>query len=279
MTFIVTLVGLLIERFFDCSHLRYWHWFHVLQEAVQKRFSAKPAYVTLALTILPVVAATGILELILAGWLYGFIKLLFCLFIFLYCLGPQNLWADTFISINALVQGDAHFAADKLKSAFGMTDITYSQSLHKQLLSHIFIEAERRVFGVLFWYVLLGPMGAVLYRLVVLSMMDAGEIASGSSLTARKVCAVLDYIPVRILTFLFALGGHFVQVLSVLRKRLLEGLGSSDALLLEGGVAALSQDQSNQIAEDGSVERAAIGLLDRSLAISLIIIAVFSLLI
>jgi AmpE protein len=253
MTFIVTLIGLLIERFFDWSHLRHWHWFSVYQAAIANRIPAKSSY--------------------LQDWLYGFVKLIFNVVILIYCLGPKDLWADAFACTTALSQADKEQAAEKLKASFGIEEKgSYTQSLHRHLLNNLFIEANRRVFAVVFWFVALGPVGAVFYRMVTL------ETAPALTHSARSVEAVLNWIPIRILTFLFALGGHFAKVLSYWRKNVLRGLDSNEALLTECGIAALGNEDQGDIPEDGSLERSAIHLLDRAFVIMLVIVAVIVLL-
>lgn len=277
MAFIVTLIALLIERFFDWSHLRHWYWYTAYQRFVWKRFplhSSYNAYLVLAVTIIPLLIVVGLIQLLIHGWLYGFINLLFGLFILLYCMGPQNLWADAFSCLNALTQGDVHYAADKLKTSFGITDISYSQSLHRHFLNHIFIEAERRVFAVIFWFILLGPIGAVLYRAVTLSAeeMSNHEVIPELSQAARNVEGVLDWVPIRIFTFIFALGGHFVQVFSCWRNKFLLGIRGNEVLLTECGIAALGIE--DKIPEDGSAEKHSISLIDRSFVIVLVVIAI-----
>jgi len=275
MTFIVTLIALLIERFFDWGHLRQWRWYAAYQHAMTRRFAGKSPYLALVLTIIPLLILVLLISFFIKGLLYGFVTLLFELLVLIYCLGPQNLWADAFSCVNALVQGDKQLAADKLKSSFGITNGSYSQSLHKHLLNDIFIEANRRVFAVIFWYAILGPVGAVLYRTIVLSANDTmQETTAETSQSARLIETVLDWLPVRLFTFLFALGGHFVQVLSCWRKKVLLGLSSNEILLTECGTAALGQDEQGDILEDGSVEKSAVSLLDRVFVIVLVIVAI-----
>lgn len=263
MTFIVIFISLLIERFFDWSHLRRWQGLITFQHAVLKRFKNVSPYLTLAVTILPLLIVVGIINMIVANWLYGFIQLIFHLIVVLYCLGPKNFWANAFASINALVQGDT--AGDK-------------QSLHRQLLNQLFVAANRRVFAIVFWYFILGVVGAVLYRAVSLSSTDSEqETVTELAPSARVIETVLDWLPVRVFTFLFALAGHFVQVLTCWRKLVLLGLSSNETMLTECGIAALGGEE-GQLAEDGSVEKSAISLLDRVFVIVLIIIAIFVLL-
>lgn len=278
MTFIVTLVALLIERFFDWSHLRHWQWYTGYQRAIIHRLSAKSPYLVLAAIVVPLLLLVLLIQTLLSNVLYGFINLWFQLFLLLYCFGPQNLWADTFACINALLQGDTSFASEKLKTAFNVNNGSNPQSLHRHLLNSIFVESNRRVFAVVFWYVVLGPVGAVLYRTVTLlaptTSFGKQEVSTELWQSAHKVETVLDWIPVRIFTFLFALGGQFVQVLTCWRKYVLQGLESNETMLVECGIAALHYEDQTKIPEDGSAEKSAISLLDRALLIALAIIAV-----
>lgn len=276
MTFIVTLIALLIERFFDWSHLRRWNWYSAYQLATIKRFVGKSPYFILAITIVPLLLLVLVLQVLLKHSLFGLMEFLFQLFLFLYCLGPQNLWVDTFACINALVQGDAQLAADKLKVSFGVTVAGSKQELHEQLLNHIFIAANRRIFAIVFWFMVLGPIGAMLYRTVTLSAANFPKLTAVPALlqAARSVEAILDWLPVRILSCVFALGGHFAKVISCWRKKSLLGLEMNEALLTACGTAALGNNDIEKIVDDGSIERSAIGLLDRSFVITLVIVAI-----
>jgi len=276
MTFIVTLIALLIERFFDWSHLRKWNWYTNYQQAVMKRFAGTSSFVVLAITIVPLLIIVAILQSILKTPLFGLIELLFQLFLFLYCLGPQNLWADSYSCINALVHGEPQAAAEKLKMSFGVTDSSSRQGLHGQLLNNIFIAANRRVFAIVFWFMVLGPIGAVLYRVITLSSAEFPKQEAVPELvqSARSVESILDWIPVRLFACVFALGGHFVKVISCWRKKPVMGLEINEQLLTDCGAAALGSDDIASIAEDGSAEKSAIGLLDRSFVITLVLIAV-----
>ncbi len=275
MTFIVTLIALLLERFFDWSHLRRWNWFMPYQRVIVQRLPQKAPNFVLAAIILPLLIVVGIIQYLLYGVAFGLIELLFQLCVFIYCLGQQNLWADTFASVNALVHGDTQSGMERIKASFGMPNTTSEQSLHQQLLKHIFIEANRRIFAVVFWFVLLGPLGALLYRTVTLVASESAQPEASAELiqSARSIQSVLDWIPVRLFTFFFALGGHFVNVFSCWRKKAVLKLDINDKLLTECGFAALGEGE-DHIAQDGSAEKNAIGLLDRAFVITLVVIAV-----
>jgi AmpE protein len=239
MIFIVTLIGLLLERFFNWSHLRQWKWYAAYQEIVLQRLPGKSSYLVLFLTLLPLVLALWCVEWILNGCLYGVATLVFELIIFIYCLGPKNLWAETFAA--------AAGAGNQL-----------------------FIDANRRVFAVLFWYMLLGPFGALLYRLLNLSVEKQAS--------AAFFVSVLDWLPARIFTFLLGLGGHFPKAFACWRTQVLKGPETNDALLTSCGIAALSLEEGHKPAEQSVITKSAVNLVDRAFVMALVLVALAALL-
>lgn len=70
--------------------------------------------------------------------------------------------------------------------------------------------SHRHVFGVFFWYVLLGPAGAALYRLAHYAARIWSREAQGEFGTfAVRAFAVIDWIPVRLTAIGFAIVGNF----------------------------------------------------------------------
>lgn len=249
MTFIVTLLALSMERFFDWTNLRNWSWFATYQRMVVQRFNNTAAYLVLAAVIIPILLAVNLLSFALSGVLYGFATLIFQLVVLIYCLGPQNLWAEMLGANNNLNQTE---------------------------VGSIFIEANKRIFAVVFWFILLGPVGAVLYRTVSLSITDLNKQGAAPVLvqSARMLEAILNWLPIRAFTLIFALGGHFTKAFNYWRKKVGQGLDSNEILITECGAAALGDEGS--IALDGSPQKSAIGLLDRAFVITLVFVAMIA---
>lgn len=280
MTFIAILIAVVIERFFDWSHIRAWHWFSALQKKITNKIPGQSPYVALAVTIVPFVLIVAAINLLLTGVLFGFPKLIFQLVILLGCLGSRNLWADAFDCMNALTQGDALHATDKLKASFDIAEVSNPQKLHHDLVRHIFIDSNHRVFAPVFWFVVLGPAGALLYRLTTISFLNTPKenVSPDFTEAAEKVESILDWLPARIFSFLFALSGHFVQVLTIWRKKAVLGMQANEALLADAGLAGIGLTEEATIAEDGTAEEEAISLLDRSFIIAMVLIAIIVLL-
>ncbi len=274
MTFIVSLVALLIERFFDWSHLRNWGWFSIYSRKILSRVPGVKSYAALAVVIVPVLIVVVLLQFVLHGFLYGLLGLLFQILVLLYCFGPQNLWADAFGTITSLSQGDVGFASEKVKASFNLNTAETREptKLHQLLMSGIFIQANCRVFAVVFWYAILGPVGvvgAVFYRTVELCGDEAATAQS-----AHKVADILNWLPTKLMSLLFALGGNFSHVINCWRKKSNLSLSGNDQFLVDCGTAALGMEDQDKFPVDGSVERNAISLLDRVFIIGLVLVLI-----
>jgi len=273
MTFIIILIALLLERFFHWHHLRHWRWFSRYERELSVRMNALPAALILIAVMLPPLLIVGVLQHFLAGWWWGGLEFIFSGIVLLYCLGPDNLWVQAYRCINELNKQEPA-AIGRVQAAFGLVATDNSQAFHQAFVRAILLAFHQRIFSVLFWFVLLGPVGAVLYRVI--------ESVSTQTMTAAKLAQqmkeVLDWLPVRVETFLFALGGHFTAVFACWKRGVFKGLSSNDQFLSECGIAALDVLEGDRLSETGVAEQEALALVDRVLVIGLVILAVIVLL-
>ncbi|HLB57954.1 MAG TPA: regulatory signaling modulator protein AmpE [Gammaproteobacteria bacterium] len=275
MTFIIVFVALIIERFFHWTHLRHWRWFTRYERWLSVRLNRLPAALILAIGIVPILFVVWLIERLVSGWFFGVAQLIFGAFVLLYCLGPNNLWFQVYRCLNGLNKEDPNPAMQEVEKAFGVSAATHLQAFHQAFVRKIFVAAHERIFAVLFWFVLLGPVGAVLYRL---ADVCSEESALGFSAMAAQFQRLLDWIPVRLFTFIFALGGHFKDVFAHWKQHALRGLNENTQLLTECGIAALNITEGGVIPEGGSAEKEALELLDRVFVMALVMLAVIVLL-
>jgi AmpE protein len=137
----------------------------------------------------------------------------------------------------------------------------------------IFLAVHERLFAVLFWFCLLGPMGAVLYRMTALSAENDAPFTL-PALTARRW---LDWLPIRLFALLCALAGHFTAVFAIFKKHALDGIAANDTLLMECSAAALSATADPT--EIPHEPRQAQALLDRVFIIGLVLLALIVLIV
>jgi len=273
MTFIIILIALIIERFFDWGHIRQWGWFIRYQQWLGTRLSGLSAYVLLVISVLPPILIVGVTNHLLSGWLYSILKLFFGVAVLVYCLGPNNFWAQIYSCIGMLRNEEPTTAMARVQTICGVSLPNDSQAFHHAFTKCIFVEANRRIFAVFFWFIVLGPVGAVLYRTIDLCRRGLTTMQ-----VAMQMQRLLDWLPLRVFAFIFALGGHFTGVMQCYRRDFFTSPKANDKLLTDCGVAAVDVLEATRIPEDGSAEQETLALLDRVFIMALAILAVIVLL-
>jgi AmpE protein len=248
MAFLVVLSSALIERFFDWSHLRNWHWAHLGMNSLATRVAISSPPLLLASWVIPVLAIAILADIFTHSIFYGFISIFFNIFLLLYCLGPQNLWAEESTSVISAVGGA------------------------RVQVETFFVRSNVRLFAPIFYYLLFGVVGAVGYRLVA-EIAKTTDNTNPATVHAYTLQGWLDWAPIRIATLLFALGGHFMDVFSAWADGVLEGAEANEKLLITCGFKALSIPADVLVIDENAAHMQAVHLIDRVLIISLVMIA------
>ena len=169
----------------------------------------------IAFALLPPLVVVGLFQLALREPLYGLAGLVFAVAVLFYAWGPRDLDLDVDAIINAAGAASRREAMATLWP--GSPPLTIDGAA---LVSAVFQNALRRWFGVLFWFLVLGPWGALLYRLAALASEGSysrklpAEAAEG----ARILLQLLDWPVAQLLTLSLALVGNFDTVLGAWRE-------------------------------------------------------------
>jgi AmpE protein len=136
---------------------------------------------------------------------FGLLEFLFAAVVLYYCWGPLDLERD----VEAIDK--APDAAQRLAAAQALkTDEKGELPFDAEhLVTATFHAGLKRWFGVLFWFAVLGPCGALLYRL---SQLLAGTAELGNRPLAQKFAAVLDWAPAHLMALSLALASNFDAV-------------------------------------------------------------------
>jgi adenosylcobinamide-phosphate synthase len=106
------------------------------------------------------------------------------------------------------------------------------------------LASHRHVFGVVVWYLILGPAGAVLYRLVHFFRIrwnqaeDATELGHFGEF-ARQMCCWLEWLPLRLTAITFAIVGDFEDTIYCWRTQADTWPDSEEGVVLASGAGAL----------------------------------------
>lgn len=202
--------------------------------------------------------------------------------VLLLCLGPRDLAEDVHDLLAAREAGDI---ARVQQIARNLQRGPQPDESHRSLMGTLFIQSHEKLFGVLLWFFVFGPAGAVAYRIVSRLPRLMRETAPGTlgELTADWLHNLLAWVPVRITALLYGLAGSLDDALLAWRALMRQpqhGWRSHTwALLAEIAVGSLrveSADGGTEPVNLGSALREVLRMQWRALLILLAFFAIFA---
>ena len=257
------------------------------------RFANWPALIPVV--ILAVILVLPVLAVVfgLGDALFGFPYLLLAIVVLFFSLGPKDIGEDVDEYCTALEAEDED-EIRKTAKALAEKELPSDPLERIQRVEEaVCVQANNRLFAVIFWFVLLGPIGAWSYRVTDLirrqavfsaSRDDRHETADMVLEAAGQIHGWLAWIPARLTAIGYAMAGSFEGALSAWRTPEGQTVNSqsehSEALLARVGIGALAL----QLNDDESVvdrgvrgATAANGLVFRLLFIWAAVIAAMTL--
>lgn len=132
-------------------------------------------------------------------------------------------------------------------------------ALLRQTLEETLRQSMIRLFGVLFWFLVLGPAGAVLYLLTRLAR-DRWHGEPAFARFSGRVAGWLDWLPARIVAFSFAIVGNFQDALESWRARPGGWGDDNEGILLAAAAGALGLQLGGDIhLAEGEMARPVLG--------------------
>jgi membrane protein required for beta-lactamase induction len=236
-------------------------WYGGMTDAIgarlPSRFDGLGAVVTI---VAPVVLVIALVQWLACGLLFGLASLVLGVIVLLFAFGP--------LDVVGLVDdyADASAADDRERMNWihgRLTGTEPPEDPHEEarsIVDAVLYQGHDNLFATVFWFCLLGPAGAVLYRMVAEGALRPSPVIVARpplQRAYRYALGLLGWIPARLIAFGYAMTGSFEEAL----QRLREGAPAADDLLASNrgmlcrtGTAALRQDESRDEAdaeEDG----------------------------
>ena len=274
MNFLALLLGLAVERLLTALfHLREFHWLDPLFDRVFGRVGKSGRVVSIlaclalvVVVILPVaVIAFGLRDQLLQIPLF-----IFSIFVLLFCLGPRDLGEEVIEYREAIARHDMeeiHALATELLE-FAPDAIGETPDIERA----VYAQANNRIFGVVFWFAVLGPVGAWLFR--VLDLMrrravhyyidESGDQYATQSLQEMPVVVAtiqlhrfFAWVPARLLMAGFAMAGNYDGAVAAWRQPPPESPvlvpGRTEQLLGAIGCGAVQKSEDDTISDRAQV--------------------------
>lgn len=279
MKIIVLLICLGVQRFLNIQFsLPQFDWFKLYRDLIKSFLPAnlQQGIVGLLITVLPVAIIVWLLGMLLGGVMIAY--LILSVVVMFVCLDGRDLGAQmkAYMSGDASGQAEADALASKITGDATPAD---GPAKARAITNAIFFQGLHHVFGVVFWYLILGLFGAITYFLVHYIASNAKKADSdlaplGES--ANMVQAILDWIPVRLLGLSFAIVGSSGDVIKQVTKNLVGALSKESRLAEVFGLAALKADSDKPETANLEENKSALGLVFMATGVWLAIVLVIA---
>ena len=261
MNLIALLIGLVVERL--ATQLFHWRRMRWLDRLIDQgfllanRFDGSPAIIPVALIAIVLVAPVFAVIFMLGDTLAGFTYLLLAIVVLFFSLGPADIGEEVTEYCRALADDDDERIHNAAMAIIEGDVPGNPRERTARVEAAVCVQANNRLFAVVFWFVLLGPLAAWAYRVTDLvrrrAVFVAGrqDGASGDFTRVRDAAVALHgwvaWIPAHLTAVGYAAAGNFDEALAALRAPTEEKHASlseqSENLLARVGTAALALNE------------------------------------
>ena len=256
---IVLLATLLDHLIPDRQGIKPFVWYRDWAESIEERFNGGKrthGIGAVMLATLPIVAGVMLIHYILGelGWI---LRVAFDVVVLYLCLDVHRLGKTANAISNALESGELGEADDKLRDLIGkgVPDRT-DANIARAAVEGVLKQGNSLIVSPIFWFILLGPFGAVLQRLSCILDSLWGhryERFAEFGWAAARFDDLMGWVPARITALSYALMGSFEDALHCWRRRVGVWSDINSGPLLASGFGAMHM-QICEAAEESEYE-------------------------
>ncbi len=245
MTLITVLIVLAAEFYFhlNAEH-RNLNWFQKIQTRIDEALGDKPFYEgwggVLIVLLVPLLILWLVINLVTDELFHSVLFFLVSCIVLWFSMGPKPLIKSFAAYFEATERGDNEAAYLVLQEESNNPEVPEGEDIIRNATRRILVESQQRYFGVLFWFIFLGPFGALFYRIAHeyydYCVRDANEEHEER---LYQLLHWLDCFPARLTSILFLLTGDFVNGFSRVKDYFVDFSANNKQLLSETGIAAL----------------------------------------
>ncbi len=251
MTLIAVLIGLGLEHFIgSLDYIRSWSWFDRYSRWLELKCSGTPYWngpvgviVTLLLPLLVLLVVAELLGRVSVALVF-----LLAVAVFVYCLGTDiNTWLSRYIE--ALEEHD-EATRNEMEAELGGADESTGRMDKTRVISQFLLRSHENFFGILFWFIVLGMGGALLYRLVIRLYEYYGDVHGDYAEAVRNLHAIMMWPSARLLALGFGVSGSLVHAVDAWRNVEGNSLECSEDIIVRSGYGALQYEVEEGDEED-----------------------------
>jgi membrane protein required for beta-lactamase induction len=278
MKLIVILLCLWLDHYMHVgARGRQQYFFNLYEDFLKKAFEKMAWWqgpASLVMIAAPIVLLVGGLQLF--GFLHANLVTLFLgVAVLLFCLGTSPLQAklDDYLTAD---EAKAAEAEQSLRTFMQDAGVKTEGSFFRAVTELEFWQCHERFFAIVFWFLILGPIGAIVYRMI--SWFHDNAI-HGESMYANQAEQMTwlhgwaAWLPSRLVSLTYTLVGNFMASFDTWYKNAFK-LGFVHDILVDCGMASLGIENTPPLQADKLENLAAQALIHRGLLMWVLLIAV-----
>lgn len=257
---IIVLLAILLDHLIpDRQGIKPFVWYRDWAESIEERFNGGKrthGIGAVMLATLPIVAGVMLIHYILGelGWI---LRVAFDVVVLYLCLDVHRLGKTANAISNALESGELSEADDKLRELIGKGVPERTEAnIARAAVEGVLKQGNSLIVSPIFWFILLGPFGAVLQRLSCILDSLWGhryERFAEFGWAAARFDDLMGWVPARITALSYALMGSFEDALHCWRRRVGVWSDINSGPLLASGFGAMHM-QICEAPEEGEYE-------------------------
>jgi len=230
--------------------------------------------------LIPIVLVTLFFQQILS---YGFLAVLglfFSVVVLLFTISSGRLRQQIKRYIESMSSNDEERACDLAADMLNKAVPIDEGERDKKLIHLLLAKANDKLIGVLFWFAVLGPVGAVIFRMAV-EIKERCELEKeegGYSSAAWVLYGVLGWLPAKLTSFIFSVLGSYSNATTLGQAARLQGAGewinNNQRVLIATGMGSLKLDNESTVFNNHDVKRV-VDLLRNTVIVILFLVALF----
>jgi membrane protein required for beta-lactamase induction len=287
MSLLVILLGITIDKFAESVEaIRKFDWFiHYsdwMRQKLQQWSIRNDTLILLIILFIPVFVVALVYQQL--GNLLSLLAFIFSVAVFVFCIGPRDIHNKANKYVEALERGDQKETNELLGEIFeGETPPEEESQLIRRINEILLIAANNNFLGMVFWFVILGPVGAVIYRLnhVLLKSLRAEQAEEKNSFfqSTQLLFSILNWLPSHLTAITYAITGSFVDAIHQWKIHKSYDHLDPDAannMLIDTGFGAIQFEPDHKVF-DGQTIYDILGLCRRTIIVWITLIAILTL--
>jgi membrane protein required for beta-lactamase induction len=287
MSLLVILLGITIDKFAESvESIRKFDWFiHYsdwMRQKLQQWSLRNDTLILLIILFIPVFVIALVYQQL--GNLLSLLAFIFSVAVFVFCIGPRDVHNRANKYVESLERGDQKETNELVAEIFeGETPPEEESQLIRRINEILLISANNNFLGMVFWFVILGPVGAAIYRLnhVLLKSLREEHAEEKSSFfqSTQLLFSILNWLPSHLTAITYAVTGSFVDAIHQWKiHKSYDHLvpDAANNMLIDTGFGAIQFEPDHKVF-DGQTIYDILGLCRRTIIVWITVIAILTL--